>query len=76
MSIIIPPDEISPETLTNLLEEYITREGTDYGDVELSLAEKISRLRPQISRGDVLIIYDEHAQCINLVKREDLRSRS
>ncbi len=72
MSMIIPPHEIPPATLANLLEEYITREGTDYGEVELSLADKISRLRPQVLRGEVLIVFDEHSQCVNLVKREDL----
>lgn len=70
---IIPPQEITPEALASLLEEYITREGTDYGDVELSLAEKVARLHPQVMRGEVLIVFDEQAQCVNLVRRDEFR---
>lgn len=37
---IIPWQDIAPETLTNLIEQFILREGTDYGEVEISLVIK------------------------------------
>jgi len=55
---IIPPASLAPETLTNLLQDYITREGTDYGEVELTLEEKLDILRPQVLNSQVLIVYD------------------
>jgi uncharacterized protein YheU (UPF0270 family) len=70
-SMIIPPEKLEPQTLLNILEEYISREGTDYGEVELSLAEKVKKLLPQVNNGDVLIIYDEVLDSIDLREAKD-----
>ena len=45
MSIEIPFESLTPEALTGVLESFVLREGTDYGEVELSFAEKVARLR-------------------------------
>jgi uncharacterized protein len=42
--IMIPVSQLQEETLNNILEEFITREGTDYGDYEISLQQKVNRL--------------------------------
>ncbi len=70
---IIPPEQLSEDALQGVLEEYIGREGTDYGMLELSLKDKVARLRPQVMRGDVLIIFDEFLETLTLVRREDLK---
>ena len=70
---IIPPEQLSEDALQGVLEEYIGREGTDYGELELSLKDKVARLRPQVMRGDVLIIFDEFLETLTLVRREDLK---
>ncbi len=68
---IIPATSLSPEILNNILEEFITREGTDYGAVELSLDDKVKRLMPQILNGNVLIIFDEKLQTIQLTPKNE-----
>jgi uncharacterized protein YheU (UPF0270 family) len=68
---IIPPTLIDKDTLTNILEEFITREGTDYGEQELSLNQKIARLRPQIMDGTVLLFYSEEFATIRLINKQD-----
>lgn len=68
---IIPPESLSIDTLDNILEEFISREGTDYGETELSLEQKLALLRPQIMRREVLIVYDDQQQSVNLVHRND-----
>ena len=42
---IIPWQDIAPETLENLIKEFVLREGTDYGDVEVSLQNKIDQVK-------------------------------
>jgi len=64
---IIPPEKLTEEVLKNLLESYITREGTDYGDRELSLEEKVQTLLPRVYLGEILITYDEASQSVNLI---------
>ncbi|MGH1440447.1 MAG: YheU family protein [Cellvibrionaceae bacterium] len=73
---IIPPDKINDETLQNLMEAFITREGTDYGDVELALEDKVSLLKSQLISGEVLITFDAASESINLVTKQDYQQIS
>jgi uncharacterized protein YheU (UPF0270 family) len=61
--------------LQGVLEEFISRDGTDYGEQELSLEAKVNRLRPQVLRGEVLIAFDEVSEGITLMTREEWRGR-
>jgi uncharacterized protein YheU (UPF0270 family) len=72
---IIPPGSLSAEALQGVLEEFISRDGTDYGEQELSLEAKVNRLRPQVLRGEVLIVFDEVSEGITLMTREEWRGR-
>lgn len=72
---IIPPESLSEEALQGVLEEFISRDGTDYGEEELSLAAKVARLKPQVARGEVLIVFDEVLERVTLVTREEWRDR-
>lgn len=66
---IIPHTELAPETLQAVIEEFITREGTDYGEQELSLDEKVAQIKDQLERKQVFIVYSElHENC-------DIRSK-
>lgn len=72
---IIPPNQLSEDALQGVLEEFIGREGTDYGEQELTLDEKVARLRPQVARGEVLIVFDEFLETLTLMRREDYREQ-
>ncbi|HEY7774611.1 MAG TPA: YheU family protein [Marinagarivorans sp.] len=68
---IIPPAKLDPEVLNSILEEFITREGTDYGLDELNLQEKVAKLYPQVLKGEVLILFDEQYQTLQLINKQD-----
>ena len=68
---IIPPEKLTVAVLRNLVEAYINREGTDYGAVELSLEEKVNKLMPQVIKGEVLIVFDEESESVNLMPKEE-----
>ena len=56
MSIVnIPVSEISEEALRNLLEEYVSRDGTDYGVIEKDINEKTQLLLAQLNSGELMI---------------------
>ena len=67
--IIIPPDRLESTVLENVLESYIVREGTDYGDSELDMSQKLDILRPQVKKGEVLIVYDEEGESLTLMTK-------
>ncbi|MEJ2415520.1 MAG: YheU family protein [Exilibacterium sp.] len=68
---IIPYTELSPEALQGLIEVFITREGTDYGEEEISLAEKVRQVRLQLQRGDVVIAFDVETETVNILSRRE-----
>lgn len=67
---IIPPTELKPDILNAVIESYIVRDGTDYGEVELSLAQKVTRLMPQVLNGDILIVFDTETESVTLMTKE------
>lgn len=62
----IPKAKLSPEILDNIIEEYILREGTDYGSSEFSLEHKKNHIYKQLDSNKILITYDEETDSINL----------
>ncbi|MEY4684481.1 MAG: hypothetical protein RLZ25_940 [Pseudomonadota bacterium] len=65
----VPPDALSPEALAHLIEEFVTREGTDYGGIDISLASKTAEVEKQLRSGDAIILYDPSEQSVNIVTR-------
>jgi len=55
-----------------MLEEYASRDGTDYGAHELSLEEKVARLRTQLQAGKLAIVYDGDSEHWDLLPEEQL----
>jgi uncharacterized protein YheU (UPF0270 family) len=63
----IPASELAPETLRAVIESFIMREGTDYGEAEFSLANKVDQVRRQLDRGEVLLMWDDVIESCNLI---------
>lgn len=68
----VPHTSLQPETLRALVEEFITREGTDYGEREYSLEEKRASVMQQLARKQVAILFDLELESITLVRIEEL----
>jgi uncharacterized protein YheU (UPF0270 family) len=68
---IIPWQQVPAATLDNLLQEYASRDGTDYGQVETTLADKVEQLKQQLLKGKVVIVYSELHESVNLMLAEE-----
>ena len=68
----IPPERLDRDVYVSVLEEYINREGTDYGIRELSMNEKMNNLMVLVDRGEVLIVFDPANESCTVMTREDL----
>jgi uncharacterized protein YheU (UPF0270 family) len=62
----IPPDALSQGALVGLIEEFITREGTDYGAREHSFEEKRASVLRLIAQGEVRIFFDPRSESATL----------
>lgn len=65
----VPHLQLEADTLTRLITEFVTRDGTDYGEHETSLADKIAQVRKQLARGDIFIDFDEESESCNIVPK-------
>ncbi|MFT4520346.1 MAG: hypothetical protein ACI9JM_002748 [Halioglobus sp.] len=68
--ITVPPDQLQAEVLNSLLEEYASRDGTDYGEQEVALERKVASLLGQLERGDLKLLYDSDSQEWDLLPSE------
>lgn len=68
---IIPPDLLEPETLTRLLEDFVTREGTDNGD-DTPLATRVERVRRALARREAVIVFNPLTEQCALMLRRDV----
>ncbi|WP_298634166.1 YheU family protein [uncultured Umboniibacter sp.] len=66
----IPPSELTNTSLEAVLEEFITREGTDYGAVEFSLKAKINQLKQQVLDGGAVIVFDPVLSSTHIVSTD------
>ncbi len=74
--VVVPHGQLEPETLRAVIESFVLREGTDYGEREYSLDQKVARVTGQLDRGDVRIIFDPDSGTIDIkVVRASVRTR-
>ncbi len=69
---LVPFQQLSKDALDGVLEEYINREGTDYGAIEMSFSDKCDQVMMQIKQGQVLIVFDHDSQSVSLMLKEQL----
>lgn len=67
----IPWQSLSEEALQGVIEEFVTREGTDYGHEDYSFKDKVAAVQRQIEAGQVLIHFDTYLNTCTLVPREN-----
>ena len=70
---MIPWQDLAPETLDSLIESFVLREGTDYGEHERSLAQKVADVKRQLQSGEVLLVWSELHETVNIMPRNQFR---
>ena len=63
---------LRPETLRSVIEGFILRDGTDYGEREVSIETKISQVMQAIEKGQVKLVFDPESETCNLRETRDL----
>lgn len=67
---IIPHKQLSSDTLNALIEDFVTRDGTDYGLAEISLAQKSLQIVKQLDQGKIVIVFDAATESYNIIRKE------
>ncbi len=69
----IPWQKLPPETLESLLEEIVTRDGTDYGLLEKSTAQKVKIAKNQLVSERAFLFWDSKLESASLISVEQKR---
>ncbi|MGD8863727.1 MAG: YheU family protein [Myxococcales bacterium] len=68
----VPLERIPPQTLRAIAEDFCTRDGTDYGEQELSLEQKVTMLMGQLRRGEAHILFEATSSTLRIVATDAL----
>ena len=65
--IVVPYTELSDDALRGVLESFVLREGTEYGERDVSLDQKVAQVTRQLQRGEAQIVFDPESETIDIV---------
>jgi uncharacterized protein len=71
-SVTVPIELIEADTLRALIEEFVTRDGTDYGAVETPLSHRVQQVSRWLTKGDALVVYNPQTDSVSIVLKEML----
>jgi hypothetical protein len=63
----VPHTELEADVLRAVIESFVLREGTDYGERELSLDDKVARVLRLLERGHARIVFEPETQTVDIV---------
>ena len=64
--VVIPYTELAAELLHAVVESYVLREGTDYGEREFSLEDKVAHVIGRLERGEAQIVFDPESESVSI----------
>lgn len=70
--IVVPLEKLSDQALEGLIDEFILREGTDYGKNEYSLEQKHEQVKKQLESEQVLVVFDTEEQTCSIARKESI----
>ena len=69
--LIIPYEQLSPDALQGLIEEFVTRPGTDTGYTKATIDQNVEMVKKQLRRKEAVITFDEKSQTANIINVND-----
>ena len=63
----IPFEQINPDTLRNMIAEFVTREWADLGDSDYTLDDKITQVLKQLQDNRAKVVFDITSESWNIV---------
>ena len=71
---IIPFKQLDKDTLYNLIESYVLREGTDYGEQEFSIESKVAQVNQQLKSGEAMVFFSELHESVTIISKSEFKA--
>ncbi|MGD0489765.1 MAG: YheU family protein [Syntrophorhabdales bacterium] len=68
---IIPVNRLSPEAVQGVISEFISRDGTDYGEREVSPETKFRQVKHKLEKGLAVLIFDDETETTNIFSADN-----
>jgi len=68
---IIPANKLSSHALKGVIEEFISRNGTDYGAIEASLETSLMQVKAKLKDGSAVLVFDDETETTNIFLDDD-----
>ncbi|MEN6509694.1 MAG: YheU family protein [Smithella sp.] len=68
---VIPVNKLSAKALQGVIEEFISRNGTDYGAIEADPETSIRQVRAKLKSGSAVLVYDDETETTNIFLADD-----
>jgi hypothetical protein len=68
---IIPLNKLSAKALRGVIEEFISRDGTDYGETEVSMETKFRQVEYKLESGLAILLFDDETETTNIFLADD-----
>lgn len=69
---VIPWSSLSEDALAGIIEDFVTREGTEYGSSDIALEQKVQQIQRQLRSGDASVVYDSEQLSCSVTLTRDL----
>jgi len=69
--LVIPIGRLDPKALRGVIEEFISRQGTDYGEIEASRETSIRQVKHQLEKGLAVLVFDDETETTNILRADD-----
>ena len=68
---IIPVNKLSSHALKGVIEEFISRKGTDYGAIEAPLETSFMQVKSKLKDGSAVLVFDDQTETTNIFLADD-----
>ncbi len=73
---IIPHQDLNPDTLNNIIKEFVLQEGTEYGAEDVSVDDKIEQVKQQLQHGSAVLVYSELHETVNIIPADQFKAEN
>ena len=64
--VVVPHVELTADALNGVIESFVLREGTDYGERDVAFETKVAQVRRQLEKGEAEIVFDPDSESIQI----------
>jgi uncharacterized protein YheU (UPF0270 family) len=66
----IPYRQLGTQTLRAIIEDFVSREGTDYGHEDFSFETKISQVMKSLEIGEAIVTFDVESETCSISRKD------